>query len=665
MKKFTLTFLLIYVCIQAIAQIKFSAKTNLPKIGINQAVEIIYEVENANLDDFNQPAFTNWKIVGGPSQFSSSFSNNGVVSSKSSISFFLQPTKKGKLVIEGTTAVINGKKLTCNNVIVEVVEKDVAMDNASNNQPVFPGLDPLFDPEPIQPEQVFNESLTYKDGDDLNKKASQNLMLKISVNKNSCYEGEPIVATYKILTQLNMDAKVSKRPSFSGFSSYELPDTTNSEYTIENIGGKPFKAYLLRRVQLYALQSGPQVLEPFEIESNIRFRKVIGGQLSNFDSTIVYTAKCDAVTINVLPLPQNKPDAFSGAVGEFKTIANLSNVEIPKNGSGKLIIEITGAGNWAMVQAPIINWPTGIEGFEPQSRELLNNTDIPISGSRYFEYAFSPKDTGFKTLPIVSFSYFDIKSKNYKTISTEPIKIYVTKEQKRLFDNDKQPATFTELFTDAAKWILPIAAVLLAFLLLIRRKKNPIKEKTNLQNDDDEHIDEKLAMEAMQRKKIEEVDVEIVKENYMPTELKSAIETSNSTNLPYHTEIKPAEAVFIDNAHSAFLPPSAIKEVETPIIEKEIDTEINTTQINDSKEFYQLQKDKLYSIVEHKLQSKITELTFLKDQLMQKGLDYRIATRILQLINTCNQQLYSPLPLPVNKEQLLFEINQLEKDLLN
>jgi hypothetical protein len=48
------------------------------------------------------------------------------------------------------------------------------------------------------------------------------MQLKLQTSKTSCYVGEPIVATYKLYTRLKSESKLSKTPSFNGFSVIDL-----------------------------------------------------------------------------------------------------------------------------------------------------------------------------------------------------------------------------------------------------------------------------------------------------------------------------------------------------------------------------------------------------------------------------------------------------------
>ncbi len=42
-----------------------------------------------------------------------------------------------------------------------------------------------------------------------------------------------------------------------------------------------------------------------------------------------------------------------------------------------------------LINAPSISWPNGIEAFEPKANEQLNKAQIPVTGSKHFEYAFT------------------------------------------------------------------------------------------------------------------------------------------------------------------------------------------------------------------------------------------------------------------------------------
>lgn len=54
-------------------------------------------------------------------------------------------------------------------------------------------------------------------------------------------------------------------------------------------------------------------------------------------------------------------------------------------------------------------------------------TNAGLSGSQVIEYLAIPRNAGTYKIPAVKFSYFDIKSREYKTLTTEEYELHVEK----------------------------------------------------------------------------------------------------------------------------------------------------------------------------------------------------------------------------------------------
>ncbi|HMH20706.1 MAG TPA: BatD family protein, partial [Puia sp.] len=66
-----------------------------------------------------------------------------------------------------------------------------------------------------------------------------------------------------------------------------------------------------------------------------------------------------------------------------------------------------------------------IEAFDPTAKDDINKTVAPMSGSKSFDYVFTPRVAGHYTIPSISFPYFDPSSQSYKIAGTEPLDIQV------------------------------------------------------------------------------------------------------------------------------------------------------------------------------------------------------------------------------------------------
>jgi BatD DUF11 like domain len=305
--------------------------------------------------------------------------------------------------------------------------------------------------DPGANEQTAYNEYILKKGEDADEKIRKNIFIRANADKKTCYMGEPVLVTYKLYTRLKSESSFTRNPSFNGFSVTDMQPPMADNYSIEKIDGREYNVFLLRKVQLYPLQPGVLQLDIAEVENNIRFIKeeyfinqqqyqfnreeYLNYLTSNFDNANIPAAAISYHKVMVSSSPVNitvrdfpvagKPAAFKGAAGSFSIKANLEKNQLTADDAGKLLITISGAGNMMLLTAPEIKWPAGVEVFEPKVSEDLSKDNIPVSGARYFEFAFTLSQPGTFIIPPVSLSYFDTKAGRYKTDSTQPIKIDV------------------------------------------------------------------------------------------------------------------------------------------------------------------------------------------------------------------------------------------------
>ncbi len=483
-------FIFYFNCLQLQAQVKFSTVVNEKEVSKNDYVEVEYLVENAkSVEQFSAPAFNGFNIVSGPNQQSGMSIVNGAMSKYEGVSFVLKPNKPGTITIPGASAVIDGKKLVSNSVTVSVSNAASSKSNPGAGNPFFGLALPEETPE-------VNEEYLLKKGENANDKIKDNLLVKLEVSKNNCYAGEPIVATYKLCSRLKSESRVTKRPSLSQFSVYDMiqPDANNPH--IEKINGKAFNVHIIRKVQLYPLQDGSFELDPVELDNTVRFIRtdevnsknsvqqlmdeymdgLTQGKLE--EQKIVLASK--PVTITVKPLPSNgKPVSFDGAVGKFGITASLVNPVIAANEIAVLNVELKGEGNLPLINAPQVNWPAGTTGEEPSVKEDIDKTISPIAGSKLFQYSFTVKQPGQMTIPAIEFSYFDPKENNYKTINTNPITVEVTKSAKKINTPATTPSNQkiisdneTQFDFKQLLWLLPVMILTVAIIAAWKRNRN-------------------------------------------------------------------------------------------------------------------------------------------------------------------------------------------------
>lgn len=425
--RFYSTALLLLVVTVVTAQVKLSVLPSKTVVQLNETFQLQFVVEGTNeVDEFIPPAFRNFEQIGGFEKTTGVTWVNGSLTEYITFTVNLRAKVKGRLPIASAIVKANGKMVTSSTLMIFVK----------------PGLEQTTEEE--RPDYYLLPNENVKD------KIARNLFIKATIDKSSCYVGEPILATFKLFTRLDSESKIVKRPSLNGFSVVDMEQPESGNFSKEMHNGKIYNCYLIRKVQLFPLQSGQLTIEPVEVENLVRLIKARAKSTKETSTWLdavmdkmkemenagtieeKVVLKSDELKINVLDVPEkNKPENFNGAVGTFTMETSLLNNSIAANDNATLRIVIKGRGNLQMITAPVVNWPSGVDSFDAKLTENIDKQHAPISGTKTFDIPFSVAKAGTFIIPAVHFSYFDQTTKTYHTINSDALQLQVTAAVKR------------------------------------------------------------------------------------------------------------------------------------------------------------------------------------------------------------------------------------------
>ena len=420
--KIFVTVLFIVICADVWAQVSCTAKAP-SEVGVGQAFR--YQVTlNEKPSKIVSTSFSNFDVLNGPSQSSSSSFSiiNGQMSQSSSYTYTytLAAKKEGSYTIPGIVFSVNGNQVKANGVTVNVVE------GGGNGGGTASASGRGQSQQRAQQSQGFDK---------------RDVFVKAYCSNSNPYVGEQVIITHKLYVgpSVNGGYQVTSvnAPTQSGLWSYTLgnPDA-EAPRTTEVIDGKKFTVFEVRRTAVFPQKSGKITVTPFEIgfmarviytqQSNDPFDMFFGGRQYAQDYEL--DLKSNSVVLNCKPLPEaNKPENFSGLSGNFTISSNLSRNELKTNDAANLTITVSGTGNLQHVEAPFIEFPSDFDVTDPKITDNINTRGNSVTGSRTFEYIIIPREAGDFTIPAASFSYFDLKSHSYKTLTTDSYKMKVEK----------------------------------------------------------------------------------------------------------------------------------------------------------------------------------------------------------------------------------------------
>lgn len=392
---------------------------------VGDQFRLSYTVTTQKVKDFRAPSIKGFDVLMGPSrsQQSSTQIVNGNVTSTSSITFtyILMANTAGEYTIGGASIVADGNQMVSNSVKIKVLPQD---QNSNGGQ--------------------GGSSAHSSSGTSV---SDQDLFITATASKTNVFEQEAFVLTYKIYTrESNLQLNNAKLPDFKGFHSQEIEMTTNARWTPEHYRGRNYYTTVYRQFVLFPQQFGKLYIDPAQ------FQMTIGKPVQSDDpfdaffnggSNVIEIKKSIAtpkIAINVSPLPAGKPADFSGGVGEFTVSSSINSKELKTNDAITIKLVISGTGNLKLISNPEIKFPEDFEVYDPKVDNQVRLTREGLTGNRVIEYLAIPRHAGTYKIPGVSFSYFDIRSKSYKTLKTEE---YVVNIEKGAGNADQVIANFT------------------------------------------------------------------------------------------------------------------------------------------------------------------------------------------------------------------------------
>jgi hypothetical protein len=376
------------------AQISFDAKVSKKQLGINERLRVDFTM-NTDGDNFEPPSFENFTVVGGPSQSINNSWINGTRSFSKSYSYFLAPKKRGEFTIGQATIEIEGEPYKTLPIKITVT--------AAIDKPKDPN-----DPDYI---------------------ASEKIHLVAEISNGSPYLNEAITVVYKLYVAQNTGVRNWREidnPRYNDFWSQNI-DVKGINIQQGTYKGEDYRYVVLRKTVLYPQKTGKLTIEPLSLDITVEVpsnRRDVFGR--NFMSTVNRTVASRNRIINVKPLPENgKPENFSGAVGSFDFKVTTSKQSLKATEALELKVSVSGKGNLKLFRLPKPVLPSALEVYEPEHSENVNTRTSGMQGTISDSYTVVPNFQGSYPIPNVSFSYFDLKTKRYKTLTSERLIIEV------------------------------------------------------------------------------------------------------------------------------------------------------------------------------------------------------------------------------------------------
>ncbi|MBQ5710102.1 MAG: protein BatD [Alistipes sp.] len=401
------------------AQVTFRAEAPL-LVSLDERVRVEFTINKEPDGDktFQAPSFEGFTTLAGPSISTGMemqwINGHQTTNYSRSYTFILKPLSAGKHTIGSASIEVEGKRYTTKPIILEVVDEQSR--DSRPHQQTTPGEKPERDDKRSVGAEA---SIT-----------SEDIFIMLTVSDKEVYKGETLRATLMLYTRVGYpDIRGFDLPTFNDFWTQELQ--TLNERSRAEYNGRVYDTYKLTEYLIAPQRTGSLQISPAELDVAIQVVTQDNSRQGFFYSgrqvSIVNRKLRSApVTIKVKGFPDGAPASFKGAVGSFTLAATAPEATMSANSSNEISVTISGSGNLKFVTAPRLILPESFELYDTKVVDNIRTTATGSSGSITYSYPFVARSAGEYTIEPIVFSYFDLETAQYKTLSTESFTITVT-----------------------------------------------------------------------------------------------------------------------------------------------------------------------------------------------------------------------------------------------
>jgi hypothetical protein len=253
--------------------------------------------------------------------------------------------------------------------------------------------------------------------------------LVADISKTNPYLNEPITVVYKLYFSYNIGItnwRELNKPNSNDFWSQNI-DIKQLKAEDGMFKGERYRYVVLRKTVLYPTKSGKLEIEPLSLDIDCQVptnRRNFWGQALMTEDSKRVSAGSKVISVKALP-EKGKPEDFTGAVGRFDFRVKPSKTLLKNGESLDLDISVTGTGNLKLFTLPKPVLPSALEMYDPVHDENVSTPLTGMTGKIADKYTIIPQYKGNYQIKPLRFTYFDLNTNSYKTISSQPITINV------------------------------------------------------------------------------------------------------------------------------------------------------------------------------------------------------------------------------------------------
>lgn len=384
--------LFILIPIFASAQnIEFRAETDAVNVVENGIFEVSYVLENADGSAFQQPNFSPFKVVAGPSRSMNTTIINGAMSKSMSFTYALQAGRPGKYTIPAAVIRVNGREIKSNALLVEVVRG--SGQSGGGNDIVLPeGTDVFLAAEP---------------------------------DTTTLYPGQQVQLNYTLYSTLNVrNYSALSEDDYGKYYLRYVKDFNDRPRRVV-FNGTQYQSQTLKSIALFPQQLGRDTIDPYVVRLGIGVNDPNNGFFFSM-RTVPKNVQSRPVVFDVKPLPDSAPQHFTGAVGQYLMHVQIDKRQLSTDDALVVLLQVQGNGDARRWEAPELDHlKKDFEIYPPKTiLDRSKDQNGVIINEKRFEYLLIPKTPSRKDVSL-AFSYFDPETGEYRTLNSDTFQIQV------------------------------------------------------------------------------------------------------------------------------------------------------------------------------------------------------------------------------------------------
>ena len=391
---------------------QFTASPSATNVGAGEQFSVTFIFSGKSLPDskdFKAPDFGSFVVMSGPNSSTNIQWINGRQTASISYSYSLYARSPGKATIGPAQIDYDGSIYKTQPLVIAVTQGKPS--------------------SPQAPAAAQDASLT---------DIKENLFIRATPSKRKITQGEQLTLVYKLYIHPRLGISqfaLTKIPTYEGFWSEEFQIPSQWEITNETLDGKQYRVATIRKVALFATQSGSLKLAPLVAKAGVQVqaRRRSNDPFDIFNDpffaryqTVEQDVESNTITIDVEPLPGGTPTGFTGAVGRYTFSVTLDKSEVKAGDPLTLKVTVNGSGNVKLIGLPKPVIPADLEAYEPKVSEDITREGETIRGSKTAEYLMIPRNVGTRVIEPLVWSYYDLGQNRYVSFSSPRFEFTIT-----------------------------------------------------------------------------------------------------------------------------------------------------------------------------------------------------------------------------------------------